>query len=76
MEVLKALRTHPAVVWCERMNSGVARIGGRFVRLGWLGCPDVLVAWLLWPATVSTCCVRFKANKEVQANDQDQPRQD
>ena len=42
MEVLKALRTHPAVAWCERMNSGVARIGGRFVRFGWPGCPDVL----------------------------------
>jgi len=42
VEVLKALRTHPAVAWCERMNSGVARIGGRFVRFGWPGCPDVL----------------------------------
>ena len=41
VEVLKALRTHPAVAWCERMNSGVARIGGRFVRFGWPGCPDV-----------------------------------
>ena len=42
VEVLKALRTHPAVAWCERMNSGVACIGGRFVRFGWPGCPDVL----------------------------------
>ena len=41
-EVLKALRTHSAVAWCERMNSGVARIGGRFVRFGWPGCPDLL----------------------------------
>ena len=40
VEVLKALRTHPAVAWCERMNSGVARIGGRFVRFGWPGCPE------------------------------------
>lgn len=42
MEVLKALRAHPAVCWCERMNSGAARMGARFVRFGWPGCPDVL----------------------------------
>lgn len=27
MEVLKALNTHPAVSWCKRMNSEVARPG-------------------------------------------------
>lgn len=42
VEVLKALTAHPAVAWCERMNSGAARIGKRFVRFGWKGCPDVL----------------------------------
>ena len=42
VEVLKALNTHPAVAWCERMNSGAARIGARFVRFGFRGCPDVL----------------------------------
>lgn len=42
VEVLQALRTHPAVAWCERMNSGAARMGARFVRFGWKGCPDVL----------------------------------
>lgn len=41
-EVLKALKAHPAVSWCERMNSGAARVGGRFVRFGFVGCPDVL----------------------------------
>ena len=41
-EVLKALNAHPAVSWCERMNSGAARIGARFVRFGFRGCPDVL----------------------------------
>ena len=41
-EVLKALNTHAAVAWCERMNSGAARMGGRFVRFGFKGCPDVL----------------------------------
>ena len=42
VEVLKALRAHPAVVWCERMNSGAAKVGNRFIRFGWPGCPDVL----------------------------------
>jgi len=41
-EVLKALKAHPAVSWCERMNTGAARIGARFVRFGFTGCPDVL----------------------------------
>ena len=41
-EVMQALGAHPAVAWCERMNSGAARIGNRFVRFGWKGCPDVL----------------------------------
>ena len=42
VEVLAALRSHAAVAWCERMNSGAARMGARFVRFGWPGCPDVL----------------------------------
>ena len=42
LEVLKALRAHPAVAWAERMNSGAAKVGGRFIRFGWPGCPDVL----------------------------------
>ena len=32
-EVLKALNAHPAVAWCERMNSGAAKVGNRFIRL-------------------------------------------
>ncbi|WP_347255867.1 hypothetical protein [Brachymonas denitrificans] len=36
LEVLKALRAHPAVAWAERMNSGAAQVGGRFIRFGWL----------------------------------------
>ena len=42
VEVLQALRNHAAVAWCERMNSGAVRMGARFVRFGWPGCPDVL----------------------------------
>ena len=41
-EVLMALRAHPSVAWAERMNSGVARVGGRFVRFGFVGLSDVL----------------------------------
>jgi hypothetical protein len=42
VEVLKALHAHPAVAWCERMNSGAARVGKRFIKFGFPGCPDVL----------------------------------
>ena len=42
VEVLKALNTHLAVALCERINSGAARMGARFVRFGFKGCPDVL----------------------------------
>ena len=42
VEVLQALNAHPAVAWVERMNSGAAKIGKRFVRFGWKGCPDVI----------------------------------
>ncbi|MEF8701533.1 MAG: VRR-NUC domain-containing protein [Candidatus Accumulibacter sp. UW20] len=41
-EVLKTLKHHPLVAWAERQNSGVARMGGRFVRFGWPGCSDVI----------------------------------
>ncbi len=42
VEVLKALRAHPLVAWAHRVNSGAAKVGGRFIRFGWPGCPDVL----------------------------------
>lgn len=42
VEVLKALETHNAVAWVYRMNSGAVKIGKRFIRFGWPGCPDVL----------------------------------
>jgi hypothetical protein len=42
VEVLKALSAHPAVAWAHRMNTGAVRIGARFVRFGFVGCPDVL----------------------------------
>lgn len=42
LEVLKVLRNHPAVAWCERQNSGACKAGDRFIRFGWRGCSDVL----------------------------------
>ena len=41
-EVLKALQAHPAVAWCERQNTGAAKVGNRFIRFGWPGCSDVI----------------------------------
>lgn len=41
-EVLRVLRAHPNVAWCRRMNSGAVKVDGRFVRFGFVGCPDVL----------------------------------
>jgi hypothetical protein len=42
VEVLKALENHNAVAWVRRMNSGAVRVGKRFIRFGWPGCPDLL----------------------------------
>jgi hypothetical protein len=69
IEVLKALKAHPAVVWCERMNTGAARVGNRFIRFGFTGCPDVLgqlndgLAWMVdqktFPAVLSDSGLRL-----------------
>jgi hypothetical protein len=42
MEVLKALTAHPVLAWACRQSSGAAKVGNRFIRFGWPGCPDVL----------------------------------
>ncbi len=42
VEVLKAVRSHSLVARAERQNSGAAKVGNRFIRFGWTGCPDVL----------------------------------
>ena len=41
-EVLRVLRNHPAVAWCERQNTGAVKVDGRFIRYGWRGCSDLL----------------------------------
>lgn len=41
--VLAMLRTHPAVAWAARVNSGAYKTpDGRFIRFGFAGCPDIL----------------------------------
>jgi hypothetical protein len=40
--VLQYLRLHPRVAWVERMNSGVAKLKGFYVKFGFIGCSDIL----------------------------------
>jgi len=42
IEVLRALKSHSCVAWCERQNTGAMRIGKRFIRFGWPGCSDLI----------------------------------
>lgn len=41
-EVMQALKTHNLVAWCERQNTGAAKVGGRFIKFGFKGCADIL----------------------------------
>lgn len=41
-EVIKALRSHPAVAWVERQNSGQVKIEGRYITFGWRGASDII----------------------------------
>ena len=41
-EIMQALKTHKLVAWCERQNTGAAKVGGRFIKFGWTGCSDIL----------------------------------
>ena len=41
-EVLMALGAHPSIAWVQRMNSGAMKINNRFVRFGFVGCPDCI----------------------------------
>jgi hypothetical protein len=41
--VLLLLKTHPKVAWAARVNSGAYKTpDGRFIRFGFVGCPDIL----------------------------------
>ncbi len=39
--VLLALRMHPKVAWAERLNTGAAVYGERYVRFGWPGMLEI-----------------------------------
>ena len=41
-QVLAACLYHPRVATAHRMNSGMMKIGARYVRFGFPGCPDIL----------------------------------
>ena len=41
-EVLVALRSHPAVAFVHRQNSGVFRASARTIKAGFPGCPDII----------------------------------
>lgn len=36
------LTIHPAVAWCERINSGATIMHGRFITFGFKGCADII----------------------------------
>ena len=40
--VIKALALHPRVAWAHRMNVGAFRDGDRYVRVGFVGCSDII----------------------------------
>ena len=40
--VLRFMHIHPAVDWCERVNSGAYKVDGRYIRFGFPGCADIL----------------------------------
>lgn len=41
--VLLLCRTHPAVAWAARINSGAYKTpDGRFIRFGFVGCSDII----------------------------------
>lgn len=41
--VMMLCRTHPAVAWAARVNSGAYKTpDGRFIRFGFVGCSDII----------------------------------
>jgi len=40
--VMQFVAWHPLVAWAERMNTGAVTIDTRFLRFGFIGCPDIL----------------------------------
>ncbi len=61
-EVMMALKTHRLVAWCERQNTGAAKVGGRFIKFGWKGCSDIL-GQLKYGRLLAVECKRLKGGK-------------
>lgn len=61
-EVMQALKTHSLVAWCERQNTGAAKVGGRFIKFGWKGCSDIL-GQLKDGRLLAVECKRLKGGK-------------
>ncbi len=61
-EVMMALKTHQLVAWCERQNTGAAKVGGRFIKFGWKGCSDIL-GQLKDGRLLAVECKRLKGGK-------------
>ena len=61
-EVIMALKTHNLVAWCERQNTGAAKVGGRFIKFGWKGCSDIL-GQLKDGRLLAVECKRLKGGK-------------
>lgn len=61
-EVMQALKTHKLVAWCERQNTGAAKVGGRFIKFGWKGCSDIL-GQLTDGRLLAVECKRLKGGK-------------
>jgi len=40
--ILELLAVHPKVAWAHRMNSGAFKVGPRFIKCGFTGCPDIM----------------------------------
>lgn len=61
-EVMMALKTHELVAWCERQNTGAAKVGDRFIKFGWKGCSDIL-GQLKDGRLLAVECKRLKGGK-------------
>lgn len=61
-EVIQALKAHSRVAWCERQNTGAAKVEGRFIKFGWRRCSDIL-GQLKDGRLLAVECKRLKGGK-------------
>ena len=59
---MQALKAHKLVAWCERQNTGAAKVGGRFIKFGWKGYSDIL-GQLKDGRLLAVECKRLKGGK-------------